>query len=79
MVVSGFLFLDWREGGRDGAVGVLGRLGASGAWVEGRVDDLEPPSGGKESIGIGDTDRVKDGVVGAGVPWRIRLPTAAET
>ena len=49
-------------------MGVLGRLGASGAGVEGRVDVLEPPSGGKESIGMGDTDRVRDGVVGAGVP-----------
>ena len=68
MVVSSFLFLDCREGGREGAVGVLGRLGASGAGVDGRVDVLEPPSGGKESIGIGDTDRVWDGVVGAGVP-----------
>ena len=46
LVVSGFLFLDWREGGREGAVGVLGRLGASGAGVEERVDVLEPPSGG---------------------------------
>ena len=79
LVVSGFLFLDWREGGRDGAVGVLGRLGASGAGVEGRVDVLEPPRGGNESTGMGDTDRVRDGVVGAGVPWRIRLPTAADT
>ena len=68
MVVSGFLFLDCREGGREGAVGVLGRLEASGAGVEGRVDVLEPPSGGNESIGMGDTDRVRDGVVGAGVP-----------
>ena len=68
LVVSSFLFLDWREGGRVGAVGVLGRLGASGAGVEGRVDVLEPPSGGKESTGIGDTNRMRDGVVGAGVP-----------
>ena len=68
LVVSGFRFLDWREGGREGAVGILGRLGASGAGVGGRVGVLEPPSGGKESTGIGDTDRVRDGVVGAGVP-----------
>ena len=54
--VSGFLFLGWREGGREGAVGVLGRLGASGAGVEGCVDVLEPPSGGKESTGMGDTN-----------------------
>ena len=55
MVVSGFLFLDWQEGGREGAVGVLGRLEASGAGVEGRVGVLEPPSGGKESTGMGES------------------------
>ena len=49
-------------------MGVLGRLGALGAGVEGQVGVPDLPSGGKESIGMGDTDRVRDGVVGAGVP-----------